>query len=689
MKIPRGFKHFISSLLFCAVAGGQTAWADTAARRSDDVMTPAVPSRVQVVLPKAARSTEAIGLLKSSGLMPQWANGYGMTEAEAVAMFKKDPTVYVDKKASLMFIDVKRPKNATGNVAASSGINSATIPLNQTFLLHSKSGSPRKLYLDFNGHVTTNTDWNASYGLSTITSPPFSLDNIPNTFSDTELTVIQNIWKRVAEDFSAFDIDVTTEEPPVDQMTRTSASDTTFGVRMVITNDFTASTNDPCQCGGFAYVGVFAATNEANKPGFVFANNLGFDEKNIAEATTHEAGHTMGLNHDGTNTLAYYEGQGTGITGWAPIMGVGYSKNLVQWSKGEYSRPNNTEDDYLVMQKNGVVFAADDHGNSISTATVLPPTVSNGLNSFTAAGVIQGPLDIDFFKFDAAAGTVTINVTPALTSPNLDTLISLKNASGVELAVSNPIEALTSNITVTLPSTGSYYLSVKGTGKGSPLTTGYSAYGSIGTYSVSITAPIPGNATAPVAAITPTSSSGVAPHSVTFRATGSTGSSALTYMWDFGDGTTATGATPAAKVYSATGVFKASVTVKDAAGLTNSAQSVVTVTAPPSARFVFADTYRIAGLLVRQGSPDGYARVTVTVKGSNGAVVPNATVSGNWSGIVTGKVSGVTNASGQVSLNSPVTPNVGTFTFTMGNITASTFTYDANKNKSQGISINF
>ncbi len=330
MKIPRGFKHFIGSLLFCAVAGGQAAWADTAARRSDDVLTPAVPSRVQVALPKAVRSNEAIGLLKSSGMMPQWANGYGMTEAEAVAMFKKDPTVYVDKKANLMFIDVKRPKNASGKVAAASGINTATIPLSETFLLHSKAGSPRKLYLDFNGHTTTNTDWNASYGLSTITSPPFSLDNVPNTFSDTELSVIQNIWKRVAEDFSAFDIDVTTEEPPADQMTRTSSSDNTFGVRMVITNDFTASTNDPCQCGGFAYVGVFVATNEANKPGFVFADNLGFDEKNIAEATTHEAGHTMGLNHDGTNTLGYYEGQGTGITGWAPIMGVGYSKNLVQ-----------------------------------------------------------------------------------------------------------------------------------------------------------------------------------------------------------------------------------------------------------------------------------------------------------------------------------------------------------------------
>ena len=30
--------------------------------------------------------------------------------------------------------------------------------------------------------------------------------------------------------------------------------------------------------------------------------------------------------------MTYYKGHG----GWAPIMGVGYYKAVVQWSKGEY-----------------------------------------------------------------------------------------------------------------------------------------------------------------------------------------------------------------------------------------------------------------------------------------------------------------------------------------------------------------
>jgi hypothetical protein len=43
-----------------------------------------------------------------------------------------------------------------------------------------------------------------------------------------------------------------------------------------------------------------------------------------------QVGHNGGLNHDGTSTTGYYTGHGSGVTGWAPIMGVGYYQNLVQ-----------------------------------------------------------------------------------------------------------------------------------------------------------------------------------------------------------------------------------------------------------------------------------------------------------------------------------------------------------------------
>ena len=54
------------------------------------------------------------------------------------------------------------------------------------------------------------------------------------------------------------------------------------------------------------------------------------------------AGHTLGLNHDGRFIPdpdnpdgplindEYYGGHGGGATGWAPIMGSGYTKQLNQ-----------------------------------------------------------------------------------------------------------------------------------------------------------------------------------------------------------------------------------------------------------------------------------------------------------------------------------------------------------------------
>ena len=95
-----------------------------------------------------------------------------------------------------------------------------------------------------------------------------------------------------------------------------------------------------CSCGGVAYVGIFDNVGDTYKPALVFFDMLGSgNEKYVAEAISHEAGHNMGLNHDGAAGTGYYQGHGSGATGWAPIMGVGYYQPLVQWSKGEYPAP--------------------------------------------------------------------------------------------------------------------------------------------------------------------------------------------------------------------------------------------------------------------------------------------------------------------------------------------------------------
>jgi PKD repeat protein len=453
---------------------------------------------------------------------------------------------------------------------------------------------------------------------------------VPGTFSTTELQRIQYIWQRVAEDYAAFDVNVTTEPVPLDRITRSGSTDDIFGTTVLITNRAGVYN---CSCGGVAYLGVFDDTSDYYKPALVFYDALGAgNEKYVAEAISHEAGHNMGLGHDGTATAGYYTGHGSGATGWAPIMGVGYSQALVQWSKGECTGANNAQDDYTVMQGNGLPLRTDDHGNTAAAATALSATVANGVNSAAAQGVIERPTDIDVFAFTAGAGSATLTLTPAVRSPNLDALATLRDSAGAALATVNPVDALNASVTLTLPAAGTYYVFVQGTGKGDPKTTGYSSYGSVGQYALSATYPSAGSQ-APVARITTSTVRGTAPLAVNFSGTGSTDAdgSIVSYAWSFGDGGTATGAT-ASRSYSTPGSYIAQLTVSDDSNLTGASSVTITVDAP-----VVVLPMRVADIaMALQGSAKGQGRATAAVKvvDSNGVAVIGATVRGNWSGLV-------------------------------------------------------
>jgi len=595
---------------------------------------------------------------------------YGKTPAEFAQQLRSDRSAWIDKSGRMLFVE--QALTTSGSDLAPSG---AVYALDQTFLLHSRPSSKRKIYLDFNGHTTTGSAWNTSYGVDPIISPAFDLDGVPGTFNNAELAMIQNIWRRVAEDYAAFDVDVTTQEPPLDQMTRTSSTDLSYGARALITKNFTPGTvKGDCGCGGFAYVGVFDNTNETYKTAFVFQDKLGNGEKSIAEATSHEVGHNLGLSHDGTASAGYYTGHGSGATGWAPIMGVGYSRELVQFSKGDYLGSNNKEDDFAVMQSNGVVFAADDFGGTPATAAALSGTASGGLNTFDAQGLIETPSDIDVFKFSAAAGTVTVNARPFERSPNLDMLVQLRNAAGTVIAESNPVDALNGTISMVLPAAGTYYLSVQGTGKGDPLATGYTVYGSIGRYLLTVTAPAA--AGVPVASISTSATSGLAPLTVSFSGAASSGT-IQSYEWDFGDGSApATGAS-VSHSYTAPGTYSASLKVTSAEGYSDSRAVTISATSPQPKVAVDG----IAMSLAYNSFGQAYAQARVTVKDAAGNVIPGATVSGSWSGIVSGAANATTGSTGIAVVRSPATRSAGTFRYTVSGIVAPGYAYDAALNK--------
>ena len=350
---------------------------------------------------------------------------------------------------------------------------STSLDLSQTFFLNSNPGAKHTIYLDFDGHTTTNTSWNSQYGINSIYTPAYDIDGNVSSFSDSELTRIQHIWQRVAEDFLPFDVNVTTEDPGTDALRRNSIADQTWGTRVAIggnSRDWFGANN----AGGVAYIGSFDWFSDT--PAFVFEENLSNgNEKFIAEAITHEVGHTLGLNHDGIGNSSYYSGHGSGATGWAPILGTAYYKEVTQWSRGDYNNANNQEDDLNIITKNGFGYREDDHGDTNTSATALNIFGQN----FTGNGIIERNTDYDVFSFTTDSGTVSLDILPGQRGANLDILALLYDAQGNLIASSNPFEQLSANFNLSLEA-GEYYLHVTGTGKEGA----YSDYGSLGQYSI-------------------------------------------------------------------------------------------------------------------------------------------------------------------------------------------------------------
>ncbi len=633
---------------------------------------PAFPS---LTLPeRGAGGQRAIDLLGSR--LPAVAAFYGKSPDEFRALLLRDPTHRLDVRGRVYIVDeLQQPLRAPSAAGSPGQLDGTLAPLDQTFLLHSRPGAKRTIYLNFKGATLTGTAWNGGGG--SLTALPFDLDGLPYSFNTTELQRIQYIWQRVAEDYAPFDVDVTTEAVSQDLINRSTSSDEIFGTTVLITS---RSGVYSCSCGGVAYLGVYDDTTDFYKPALVFYDALGpGDEKYVAEAISHEAGHNMGLSHDGTSTTGYYQGQGSGATGWAPIMGVGYYQALVQWSKGDYFGANNLQDDYVVMQSNGLPLRADDHGNTPATATPLSGTPAGGLTSLAVQGVIERPSDIDVFSFAAAAGTASFTVSPAARSANLDALVTLRDAAGNLLATANPLDALNASFSVVLPAAGTYYLAVQGTGKGDPLTTGYTNYGSLGLYQVTASVPTPASQS-PTAVITASTLRGTAPLVVNLSGAGSSDpdGSIVAYAWNFGDGGTGSGAT-AAHTYSTPGSYLVQLLVTDNSGLTGGNAVTVTVDAP-----VILLNMRVAdiamGLTVAKNG-SAKANADVKVWDVNGSPVAGVTVTGTWSGLTSGSATVTTDGTGVARFTSGNSrASTGSFIFTVTNATRSGYTYQPGTN---------
>lgn len=236
--------------------------------------------------------------------------------------------------------------------------------------LNSLPGAPISIFLDFDGHKER------SWGTYSNVSAP--------AYTGGE-EAIHSIWADVADDFSPFNVNVTTVQPPKNMKN---------AVRVVIGGDgsWTGS-----HVGGAAYLNAWADKKLPNVA-WVFPDNLG-TPNNIAVAVSHETGHMFGLLHQSSLTQEYRPGPGDGT---APIMGYGYDVGRSLWWFGQtvnfYS-----QDAYTVLGS-ALDYRADETGTVTS-------------------GVIGSMSDVDTFTFT----TAYIDVQ---THSNLDALVEIFDANG-------------------------------------------------------------------------------------------------------------------------------------------------------------------------------------------------------------------------------------------------------------------
>jgi len=402
------------------------------------------------------------------------------------------------------------PQTPTALVVGADVIDALAIRDEDVFLLETNPGADKTIYLNFVGANLTGTDWDTKSWNGV--SPAFSLDSDTSKFSSNELAAIKEIFARVACDYAPFDVNITTRPPSGDRIARSSASDTTYGTVCLFSN-ISSQTGFP-SAGGVAYIGIFDdVNNESQKPALVFPNRLSNNPKNIAEAASHEIGHNLGLGHDGTRSAAYYTGQGSN-PGWAPIMGVGYYKQLVQFSRGSYVGANNTQNDLAIIAANGFGYWSDLVGNTAATALPLTLVDADGDGSSDrllqggsidlTAGNGLGTPDRDVYSFVAPSdGSVSINIfnsllyyDPGLARSvyarvpagygNLRLDAQLSDSEGIVLSDwSNDADLDITNFNVSdLRANQTYYLSVFANAN-SP--DGDDTYGSLGHYSVDLT----------------------------------------------------------------------------------------------------------------------------------------------------------------------------------------------------------
>jgi hypothetical protein len=286
------------------------------------------------------------------------------------------------------------------------------------------------IFLDFDGAVVRPGYGSAQGG--NVTSP---LVNNTKFCPASSLTIKQKaaIIELVKDDFSPFNIKFTTDQSVYDAYSMGNK-------HVCIVTTLPSVLGFPYFVEGVApFIGL--TFRLSNNPSFVFAGVYGntfFLE--TANTISHEIGHTKGLGHhsrynqDCNYLTEYHQGFGTGPLSFAPIMGSGFGKRIINWFAQPclipgYGIPQN-DFDFL---NNQVELREDDFPNEPGGGSIISST--------EITGILEQRDDVDFIRINFTnPGPVTIN------SENIDIKASLYLPNGQLIAeYENPDDT---NITI-------------------------------------------------------------------------------------------------------------------------------------------------------------------------------------------------------------------------------------------------
>lgn len=469
-------------------------------------------------------------------------NGRSVAQLDRVLA---DPTAGLARDGRLFYAEQLDVAAARRAAAAEPAAPAAALSAADTFTLHSRAGSDRTIYLDFDGYtLPPSAAWSGG-GIPAGTFDAFDERETSGTqaydpaFTASELAYVAAVWRVVAEKFSPFDVDVTTEDPGAAALDRSSADDPTYGTRAVFTDDRDAR-GTVCSygsggsgCAGIAWVDVFADIETGSpagyyEPAWIYTTVADFqlDAKQAGETAAHEVGHTLDLLHDSTTSQpkGYYEGHDD----WYPLMGSS-NREVGQWDDSTYPgayTEQSVKSDVATITSAGLTTRPDDVPGSRPLSAAAPYD-----------GVIETRADTDTFVVDhTCADPLAITATGIGSGQTLDIALRVTAPGGAVTTV-DPAAGGGTGTLAALDASASFATAPAGTwtveisGAGATANTNSTDYGSLGQYTLTLSDACP-----PASATTPPGpptglTSAVAPRATTldlgWAAPAVTGSPAL------------------------------------------------------------------------------------------------------------------------------------------------------------------